>query len=212
MLFNTRFRRAGLALLTAAALGLSAPNASAGEAPSSIVLFSGVDAAPDVIYAYQGIVIALNKDLGRDGFLLKLYSSYVGYEYDTSAVPGGVVDGDGWQGDVMLGYKKGFNHSYAAIFAGVDVQNHRLTPDDPANPVRGTEVGFKIGLDYETLMGLPFYFGANGIYSTAFNTYWARVRAGLPVGHNIIIGPEALALGNDGFDAQRLGGFLRLDT
>src|SRR5688572_30951769 len=69
------------------------------------VLFSGFDMVTDASYSFQGLVVALNRDIGRDGFVLRLYGSHVDYEYDTPAVPNGVVDGDGWQGDAMIGYK-----------------------------------------------------------------------------------------------------------
>lgn len=175
------------------------------------VMFSGFDAVKDANYTFQGVIYALNRDISRDGFVLRVYGSHVDYEYDTPAVTGGVVDGDGWQGDVMIGYKFNRGHWWAAGFIGVDYQDHDLTPDDPANPVRGSEVGLKVAGDIATPRhGAPIYFGLSGQYSTAFDTYWARARAGLNR-DRYTVGPEGIVMGSDSFDAQRVGGFLTFD-
>ena len=185
-----------------------------GPAPGTkaFVLFSGFDMVTDASYSFQGLIVALNRDLSKDGFLLRLYGSHTDYEYNTTAVPGGKVDGDAWQGDAMIGYKISRGHIWAAAYIGVDYQNHDLTPDDTANPVRGSEVGFKVAADLATLRTeTPLYFSLNGQYSTAFDSYWARARVGLNRGH-MTFGPEVIALGNDAFDAQRVGGFLTFDV
>ena len=79
------------------------------------------------------------------------------------------------------------------------------TPNDPGNSVNGSEVGLRIGGDIR-MAGPQHYFTLEGYYSTAFDTYWSRVRAGMNLGR-VIVGPEAGAMGNDGYDAQRIGGF-----
>ena len=56
------------------------------------------------------------------------------------------------------------------------------------------------------LYGPQHYFSLEGYYSTAFDTYWSRARVGMNLGR-FIIGPEAGADGNEGYDAQRLGAF-----
>lgn len=185
-----------------------------GPAPGTkaFVLFSGFDMVTDASYSFQGLIVALNRDISKDGFLLRLYGSHTDYEYDTAAVPNGKVDGDAWQGDAMIGYKVSRGNIWAAAFIGIDYQDHDLTPDDPANPVRGSEVGFKVAADIASLRtGSPLYFSLSGQYSTAFDSYWARGRLGLNRGH-MTFGPEVLAMGSDSFDAQRVGGFLMFDV
>lgn len=203
---------AGLALSmgSAAANGLKDGYAPVQDT-KAWVLFSGFDAVEDASYSFQGVIYSFNRDISRDGFVLRVYGSHVDYEYQTVAVPGGVVDGDGWQGDVMIGYKVSRGHWWAAGYLGVDYQDHDLTPNDPFNPVNGSEVGFKVAADVATLRhGTPLYFGLSGQYSTAFDSYWARARVGL--NHDrFTFGPEAIALGSDSFDAHRLGGFVTFD-
>lgn len=137
------------------------------------VVFSGVDAAKDSYYTYQGVVVALNRDIGKDGFVLRLYGSHADYEYDTTnALAAPIkIDGDGWQGDAMLGYKVSRGHWWASAMVGIDWQSHGLTPLDVSNRVQGTEVGVKVAIDFATLRDQsPIYIAASGNYSTAFDS------------------------------------------
>jgi hypothetical protein len=203
---------AGLALSAAPAVAGGAKGGYASAPPAydtkAWVLFSGFDAVEDAAYAFQGVIYSFNRDISRDGFVLRVYGSHVDYEYDNGGVR---TDGDGWQGDVMIGYKFNRGHWWAAGYIGVDYQDHDLTPDDPDNPVRGTEWGFKVAADIATLRhGSPLYFGLSGQYSTAFDSYWARARVGINRDH-YTFGPEGIVMGSDSFDAQRVGGFLTFD-
>lgn len=199
--------------LTGAAAGGAKDYGAPPDDAKAWVFFSGVDAAKDSYYTYQGVVVALNRDIGKDGFVLRLYGSHVDYQYDTTNGVGAPlkIDGDGWQGDAMIGYKISRGHWWASAMVGIDWQSHGLTPFDPGSLVRGTEVGFKTALDFATLRDKgPIYLAASGNYSTAFDSYWARGRIGGNLGR-ITIGPEAIALGNDAFDAHRFGGFAIFD-
>ncbi len=167
----------------------------------------------DASYSYQGVIVALNRDIGADGFVLRVYGSHTDYEYDTTNALGApiTVDGDAWQADAMIGYKISRGHWWAAAFVGIDYQSHDLTPDDLTNRVRGSEVGAKIAVDFATLRDQgPIYAAASANYSTAFDSYWARGRLGGNLGR-ITVGPEAIRLGNDAFDATRVGGFAMFD-
>jgi hypothetical protein len=179
------------------------------EDTQSWVVFSGYDIVKDSNYSYQGAVVALNGDIGRDGFMLRLYGSQVGYEYDNGPVR---TDGDGWQADAMIGYKVSRGRFWAAGYIGVDYQDYDLTPDDRSSQARGSEVGFKVAADMATLRTEgPLYIGLNGEYSTAFESYWTRARVGYNV-PRVTFGPEFIAMGNVDFDAQRVGGFVTFDV
>ena len=168
------------------------------------VLFSGYDLVKDSRYWYQGIIVALNGDMGRDGFFVRAY----GARDDFDRNPG---DGRQWQADLALGYMLSRNQVGYEIYAGVDYQNVKLSPDDPTAEVRGTEWGFKVGAGIETEKELPYYYALEGQYSTAFNSYWARARVGLHRGR-FTFGPEASVVGDEDFDAQRVGAFVRFDV
>ena len=175
----------------------------AGEPVERGVWFGGYDTVKGSNYYFDGIIVALNGNMNRDGLALRLYGSRV--DYDLS--PG---DGRGYQGDIMLGYHFTRGMTSGAIYVGVDYQDYKLKPDDPTAEVRGSEVGFAVAGNLETSRDQPYYVSLAGKYSTAFESYWGRVRAGLNRGR-FTFGPEAIAFGDVEFDAQRLGGFLTFD-
>ena len=179
---------------------------SGGYQPTWIATYTGADWAKDSFYTYSGAVVSLQRDLSRSGFVFQGFAGYGSYEYSSPGVPGGVVDGDVSQLAAMLGYLWVRPGAAVGLYIGADYHDHDLTPNDPFNSVSGDEVGFRVGGDIR-LIGPSYYFTLEGYYSTAFDTYWSRARAGLNLGH-FIIGPEAGAHGNDGYDAQRLGGFV----
>lgn len=173
-----------------------------GDQPTWIATYTGADFAKDSFYTYSGAVVSLQRDLSRSGFVFQGFAGYGSYEYGSGF---GTIDGDVSQLAAMLGYLWVQPGAAVGIYIGADYHDHDLTPNDPFNVVQGDEVGFRVGGDIR-LIGPSHYFTLEGYYSTAFDTYWSRVRAGLNLGH-FIIGPEAGAHGNDGYDAQRLGGF-----
>lgn len=179
------------------------------EDTKSWVVFSGYDIVKDANYSYQGAIVALNGDLGRDGVMLRVYGSQVNYDFKNGDVP---TTGNGWQADAMIGYKVNRGRFWAAAYIGVDYQNFDITPDDKSAGARGSEVGFKVAADMATLRSEgPLYIGLNGEYSTAFETYWARGRVGYNVPGRVTFGPEFIAMGNVDFDATRVGGFVTFD-
>ena len=174
----------------------------------SVVTFSGYDQARDSSYFFQGVQVALNGDIGRDGFMVRFYGSQVDYDYLNGTTP---THGMGRQGEFMIGYKASRGNIWGAAFVGVDHQNHKLTPNDHTNSVRGSETGLKVVGDLASLREVgPVYFALSGMYSTAFDSYWARARVGGNV-NRVTIGPEFVALGNQGFDATRVGAFMTFD-
>lgn len=174
---------------------------------TSTVVFSGIDFSKDSYAGWTGLIVSLERDLGKSGFMFRAVGVHAGYEYDTTfGTTPAVIDGDAWIGDVMIGYQAVHPALRAAAYIGIEYQDHDLTPDDPSNRVNGDEAGFKVVGELESPWDSRFYFGAIGAYSTAYDTYWTRGRLGLR--HDgLLFGVEGGASGNDGYDNQRLGGF-----
>ena len=193
-------------LLAAAALAVFSNSAEA----KSTSIFAGTSFTEDSDYTYIGGVTALNSDLDKDGFLARALIGAGGYDY--SRTPSPSVDGDVISGDIMVGYQKFFGDnpltaSRITLFAGIDHQNHDLSPNDPANQVNGSETGFKTQLEAEFKPTKTTQFDILGSYSTAFDTYWVKTQFGCnALGVNI--GPELAFLGNEAFDQQRYGLFV----
>jgi cellulose biosynthesis protein BcsS len=176
------------------------------ETVYSHMIFSGGEVVKNSWESYTGTIIALNRDLSKEGVLIRFMGSYGRYEYDTTSS----FDGRMWQGDAMIGYQWVRDRVDAGVYVGVDVINHKIKPFDPNNPVSGHETGFKVAADIETKSiehNLPYYFALEGSYSTAFDTYYAIGRVGLNR-NNVIFGVEGWVLGDETGNAQRLGGFV----
>ncbi len=163
---------------------------------------------------YSTLITAFNRDLDRDGFLFRAEGSLDRFEYDATLNAALTkIDGTEWQGGAFLGYqviRADINYS---AFAGLDYQSVSLSPFDPTNPVHGERAGFKVIGDIETEKEKPFYANLVAEYSTAFDTYFARARAGLKFGpgvpeKQVAIGPEGVFLGDQSYDAQRAGLFV----
>lgn len=183
--------------------------AAAGEtARASTSVFSGSDYKEDSSFTYIGAVHALNGDLDRDGFLLRVFGGFGEYEYDTTAVARGHVDTDLVLVDVGIGYQTINGGIRYSAYASASYEDHDQSPVDFSNPVRDEEWGFKGQAEVETTAGAPIYFGAIGSYSTGFESYWVRGRIGANIGHGLVLGPEIIGLGNEGFDQIRYGAFL----
>lgn len=205
-----------VATATVASLSLLADPASAFErhtssGPTSTVVFTGGDVAHDAFSFHAGVIKSLNGDLGKDGVMLRALGVYVDYEYDTDFGQGRIgIDGDAGIFDLMLGYQWFHpGHHRVAVYIGAEYQHHDLSPDDPFNDVNGTEWGFKVAGEFETDSSSHLYVNLLGSYSTAYDTYWTRGRVGTRL-DRFVLGVEGVLHGNDGYDAQRLGGFLNI--
>jgi len=205
--------RAGAALLSAAfapQLGQAqeTPSAWNPDDPTPTlrgVWYTGYDTDKGSHYVFSGATVALDGDLSRNGFHVRLYGSLVDYDRD----PG---NGRGYQSDLMLGYRVSHGRVDAGLYIGVDYQNYRLDPDDPTEEPRGTEWGFKVVADVETQReNSPIYYALDGEYSTAFRTYWARARVGANL-RDFTFGPEGAVLGDVSFVSQRVGAFAIFDV
>ncbi len=204
-----RFNGFGLKTAAAAFAGAvmfmtpaSASEPTSGGQPIRGVFFSGVDVVEGAGYFYDGVIVALNRDLTRDGWLLRAYGSRVDYDARSRR----------WS------RLAGRHHARLQIHPRPDLGKHfrrrrlsglRLTPIGSTSEVHGTEWGFKVAGDLSTAYGSPIYANLSGSYSTAFDTYWVRLRAGVHR-DKLTCGPEAIMMGNDSFEAQRFGGFITL--
>lgn len=172
-------------------------------------IFAGVDVIQNTYESYVGLVYSFNRNLDKDGFMLRTMGSAGIFDYNNSGTP---TDGKYLQGDIMLGYQVVRNATTLGIYIGADYQDYDLSPDDPTNQLRGSKTGFKAAVDYgfERYKVTPYHLAVRGSYSTAFDTYYALAR----VGHNLgdrVYGIEGMLLGDDSGDAQRIGGYALFD-
>jgi hypothetical protein len=197
------FARAAIAC---AAL-LSVPCAlRAADKPQAYEVDAGFDTAPQSLYWYKEAIVAVNRDMAKSGFLVRLYGSVAIYDY--VGPTGATIDGTLWQFDAMPGYQFVRGAETFGGFIGLDYQDSLLSPNDPTNPVRGTAMGLKVeGHYYFQDDKQPFEASLVGEYSTAFETYYAELRVGARLTEKLSLGPAAEVDGTTGYNGQRLGGY-----
>jgi hypothetical protein len=177
----------------------------------STVLFGGFDDRSRSYYGYGGIIYAFNRNIAADGFLFRAMGLYNVYDYDSTAVIGGKVDGRMSAFDVLLGYQKNIPslNLVGRIYAGLDYESHRLSPDNPFDTNDGTAYGVHVRGELETPYLSPYYLSLLSSYGSAKRRYWVRGRAGYNF-QGFILGPEGVVTGNRETKEQRVGGFLTI--
>jgi len=177
---------------------------------SYISTSSGIDVARDSNFEYLEAEISLNGDNSKPGFVLRGFAGTGHYDYRTD-VPGGKVDADAFSGDVMIGYQGFYNANVGwSAFIGADLENNDLTPSDPENPVSGSQWGVKVAAEIETQDPKQIYYDLAGEYTTAYETYWSIARLGYKFA-KFYIGPEGQFIGDETYDSQRIGAFVKFD-
>ncbi len=163
---------------------------------------------------YSSLITAFNRDIDKDGFLFRVQGSVDLFDYNTVLnCQNAKIDGTEWQGAALVGYQVIRDDINYSAYVGVEDLSVNLSPKDFNNPVRGNQAGVGVVVEVETEQEKRFYGDVVGEYTSAFETYFVRARAGakfragLPASQ-VAIGPEGSFLGDRSFSAERLGGFV----
>ncbi len=165
------------------------------------LFFSGVDIWRNGAFAHGGFLYAY-QGLNQDGPVLKLLL-HGGFYRSRSGTTD--IVGQQLMGAALPGWRWNRPGLEVTLFGGVDVQNHRYTPDDPTNRLRGTHVGVRGGFDiwYEPFS--DWMLTGSASLSTAGHSYWSRAALGGRFFHAVWFGPEFLAMGDDSYRQLRFG-------
>jgi len=164
---------------------------------------SGTASSNHADFAYAAATIALGGTLQQSGFRLKLEG--LGGSYGYAQSPGETAQGKQYEGGALFGYRQVWNNATIAYYVGANVRENTIPATDPANTALGTRVGFKTAIDaYANPTSLTML-SAYGSYSTAYDGYYARFRAGYSVFGIGYLGPEAAFLGDDFYGQTRVG-------
>ncbi len=188
-----------------AILGSSWDTAKAGE-PKSTVVWAGIGALKDTIAGYAGGVWAPYGDVGATGILFRADLLYVDYDFRSGFAPSGKADGKLARGSALIGYQIAGDGYTASLFGGIDVQDRNIKPSIADNGRLDDNVGFIVSGRVATSGSTQYPASIDGKFSTANNDYWARARIGYKI-DDITIGPEGGVLGNDDYNAIRLGAY-----
>ena len=175
--------------------------------PGGNLIFVGGDVTAKDAYPYFGYIHHFNNSLAGDGLLIRVSGFYALYSYNSSAVPGGKVDGKAAQFDGMVGYQKSLPIVTVRGFLGPEFENDDLSPNNRLDRNRGADAGIKVQGELETNYDSPYFASLIGSFGSAKHRYWTRLRGGYDFG-NFIVGPEGGFFGNQEFDEQRAGAFV----
>jgi hypothetical protein len=185
---------------TAAALDVLPAPASESAAASNLLFFTGTDIWRNGGFAHGGFLWA-HQGLGADGFVFKLLLNGGLYRYRSG---GKEIVGLQTMAAALPGWRFRRDGFEVTFFGGVDVQDHRFTPNDP-NRLRGTHAGVRGGVDvwYEPFQNTMLTGSVS--LSTIGASYWARAAGGIRVFDAVWLGPEFIACGDDVYRQLRFG-------
>lgn len=139
------------AWVVAVALSAGVISAYAGDWPSGgedthFLYFAGTDLWRNGEFVHGGVLWS-PEGLDHDGFVLKGMLGGGIYHYISGALGNADVMGRQISASVLPGWRFTRDHFTVTLFAGLDLQNHHLTPDDPSAGLRGSYAGLRTGFD-----------------------------------------------------------------
>ncbi len=111
----------------------------------------------------------------------------------------------------QIGYQLRAGSLTLKLFGGIEAVEQRVHPRDPLNSVQGTEFGARIVAESWYEISPRWVASLDAAYGTAFEDYWSLARIGYRLGPKLTLGLEGGALGNQEYDAGRVGGFGRIE-
>lgn len=181
----------------------SAVLAAAGPAYSAnSVWIATAEAAYDDYYFGLGAIIPLPRyDLGH-GWVQRYWLDNYTYSYESGPRR---IEAAVWGAEAMLGYQASKPGLYGATYLGVRYGNTELSPEDPGNGARGTQLRLKGQL--EGTVAFSKRWGGEGIvaYTFGLNGYWTRARLLRSLAGTTFIGPELIVQGDPTYKARKVG-------
>jgi hypothetical protein len=198
------------AALAAAALWLSCATAGAGNhEDATVMLFSGRDLWRNGTFAYGGFITAPG-GFDDDGLMLKVLLSGGLYRYNAGDLDGARVIGAEGVAQILPGFRIKRFGVEAKVFFGLDVERHKLWPDDPGNRLQGTDLGMRFAAEFWTEPTPKTMVAASLGLSTIATSNSARIAYGWRVCEDMFedgfyVGPDMQYFGADGYRHLRLG-------
>jgi Cellulose biosynthesis protein BcsS len=172
--------------------------------PAHFILFSGRDLWRNGVFASGGLLWAPN-GFDTGGFMLKTLLSAGAYRYNSGALGNLTVYGGELKGQVLPGWGFKRGHFELKLFAGLDLEGHRLWPDDPSNDLRGTSVGLALAAELWNEPTANTMLAADASFSTVGSNYAGRIAFGWRAFDQFYAGPETQVYGGDGYRQFRVG-------
>jgi len=174
---------------------------SGGTRADTFLYFSGFDLWRSGGSVYGGVQWSPG-GLNEDGFTLKLLLAEGSYRYRAGKTD---INGTGLLASLMPGWRIKRDNVEIKVFAGLDFQNHRLSPDDPTNSLRGNHAGVRVGAELWWEPMPAFMLASSFSGSTIGNSFGVRGAAGWRVMDRFWAGPEIETSGDQIYRQYRVG-------
>lgn len=173
------------------------------------ILLGGANTSGDETgYLWLGVIHHFNGDILSDGLVARTMVFHSNYEYDTV---NNKTDASADGVNLLLGYQKVMNSFSAIGYLGLEYEDHGFSPDNKFDDNRGGDAGVRARVDLETHFSSPNYGGLIASYGTAKDRYFSRLRGGREFS-GLVVGPEAVFMGDQGYNEQRFGVFVTART
>lgn len=193
----------GTAMADPALVSTDGSSALRNGAPAETFLyFTGFDLWGKGGSAYGGLLWSPG-GLNNDGFTLKLLLAGGNYLYMSGTTD---ITGSNLLASIMPGWRIKRGDLEIKLFAGLDLQHHRLAPDDPASSLRGNHAGARANAEiwWEPIpAAMMLALTLSG--STIGSNFGARGAAGWRVMDRFWAGPEIEASGDEVYRQYRVG-------
>jgi hypothetical protein len=176
----------------------------AGATQPRFLYFFGSDLWPHWAFAHSGVLWSPG-GLHDEGFALKLLTSGGVYRYRSGALNDIEVIGLQYSLSALPGWRFKRGGVELAVFAGLDLQQFRLIPDDPQSRLNGRHLGLRAAFElwYEPSAGTML--AADGSVSSIGAGEYARVAYGWRLFDRFYVGPEAQIYHTDPYVHTRFG-------
>ena len=198
-------KRSGAAIIIAAACWLSTfTSAGAQGAGARTLLFSGADLWGHGTFLYGGALWSPD-GLDRGGFTLKTLISGGTYNYVSGSLGGAPVDGRELVAQLLPGWRFKRGATELKVFAGIDLQDHHLSPNDPGSKLRGSDAGLRAAFEFWSEPTTNTMIAIDGSASTIVGSYNIHAATGWRFADRFYLGPEVQAFASDDYRQRRVG-------
>lgn len=174
---------------------------SGGTGVETFLYYSGFDVWRGGNSFYGGLQWSPG-GLNNDGFTLKVLLAEGTYRYLSGAT---TIRGTGLLAAILPGWRIKRGDLEIKVFAGLDLQNHRTSPDDPASSLRGNHAGLRINTEAWWEPTTTLMLASSASASTIGNSFGVRAAAGWRMPDRFWIGPEIETSGDRVYRQYRVG-------
>lgn len=192
-----------LALFLAIGLGVTASPDPARAAQNTVTVYAGGQFGFSN-YGYLGGTFALPGSSIGNGFAIRTVGFTGGYDYLHSST---LVHAYFSGAEVDALYQFSSKDFWNEFSAGARYADTSLSPYDPTNRRRGSQVEFAAGVDGGTVSG-PWRVDWYGSYGTFLEDYAARLSLTHTLAPGVRFGAEGYAEGDPTYDLRQVGPYL----